>query len=293
MLESVWNSPFEVFIDVTAETSANEIPVEWVTNLLKGLPRNKVENCALLYHYNVNSPYRKQLRTIFRNAKHVGYDMEGRSRFLRGLEDVQRYLDLTDVHLSDNTIALDMQKAIEFAPVWRIISREKRYSVSLRVGQESVQVIYADEHFITATSHTPLCDVIFASDIKEINVSTYVSDENEFIVKGKGLKLLFSSPRKHDIIQAIQAVRAATQDRTPVPLLQRGASPGHLPGTLLNAVFLNLPSEDQAVRLASWNLLCAINKTFHIELKSQLRPAPGTARGRKISLTFRPLRPAA
>ena len=105
-MESVWNSPYEVFIDVTAETSANEVPVEWVANLLRGLPRVKVENCALLYHYNVNTPYRRQLRTIFRHAKHVGYDMEARSRFLRGLDDVQRFLDLTDVHLSDNTSML-------------------------------------------------------------------------------------------------------------------------------------------------------------------------------------------
>jgi hypothetical protein len=35
-----------------------------------------------------------------------------------------------------------MQKAIEFEPVWRIITREKRSSVSIKVGQESVQVIY-------------------------------------------------------------------------------------------------------------------------------------------------------
>ena len=103
MLESVWNNPYEVFIDVTAETSANEVPVEWVANLLMGLPRAKAENCTMLYHYNVNSPYRRQLRTIFRQAKYVGYDMESRSRFLRGLDDLQRFLDLTDVHLSDNT----------------------------------------------------------------------------------------------------------------------------------------------------------------------------------------------
>jgi hypothetical protein len=77
--------------------------VEWVTNLLRGLPRNKAENCALIYHYNVNTPYRRQLRTIIRNAKNVGFDMESRSRFLRGLEDMQRYLELTEVRLSENT----------------------------------------------------------------------------------------------------------------------------------------------------------------------------------------------
>ena len=103
MLESVWSNPFEVFVDVTAEIPVNEVPVEWVTNLLRALPRAKAENCAMIYHYNVNTPYRRQIRTIFRNAKHVGYDMEGRSRFLRGLEDVQRFLDLTEVKLSENT----------------------------------------------------------------------------------------------------------------------------------------------------------------------------------------------
>jgi neurofibromin 1 len=70
-------------------------------------------------------------------------------------------------------------------------------------------------------------------------------------------------------------VRAATQDRNPVPLTQRGARPGSLPGTLLNAVFLNLPSDDRAVRLASWNLLCALRKAYHLEMARQLRPAPG------------------
>jgi Divergent CRAL/TRIO domain len=212
VLESVWNSPYEIFIDVTAETSANEVIVEWVSNLLRGLPRHKVENCHMLYHYNVNTPYRRHLRTIFRHAKHVGFDMEQRSKFLRGLDDVQRYLDLTDVRLSENTIALEMQNALVFEPVWRIITREKRSAVSIKVGQESVQVIYvclrlkrsniqSDEQQVTSTSRTPLCDVIFAVDIDEINVSSYVGDENEFVLKGKGIRLVFSSQKRHDIIQ--------------------------------------------------------------------------------------------
>ena len=77
------------------------------------------------------------------------------------------------------------------------------------------------------------------------------------------------------ISQAIQAVRAATQNRNPVPHTQRGARPESLPGTLLNAVFLSLPSEDQNERLAAWNLLCAICKAYHIDLTKHLYPAPG------------------
>ena len=79
----------------------------------------------------------------------------------------------------------------------------------------------------------------------------------------------------HAKSQAIQAVRAATQDRKPVLLTPRGVRPGSLPGTLLNAVFLNLPSDDQAVRLSAWNLLCALNKAYHIDMAKQLRPAQG------------------
>jgi hypothetical protein len=122
-----------------------------------------------------------------------------------------------------------------------------------------------------------LCDVIFAVDIDEINVSSYTKDENEFVLKGKGVRLVFSSPKRHDIIQAIQAVRAHTQDRNPVSLTQRGARPESLPGTLLNAVLLNLPSDDQMTRVSAWNLLCALNKAYHIDAAKQLRPAPGTA----------------
>jgi hypothetical protein len=55
---------------------------------------------------------------------------------------------------------------------------------------------------VTSTSYTPLCDVIFAVDIDEINVSSYISDDNEFVLKGKGIRLVFSSPKRHDIIQA-------------------------------------------------------------------------------------------
>jgi len=102
-----------------------------------------------------------------------------------------------------------------------------------------------------------------------------VSDENEFVLKGKGIRLVFSSPKRHDIIQAIQSVRASTQYKNPVPLTQKGVRSGSLPGTLLNAVFLNLPSEDPLVRQASWNLLCALSKAYHIEAARPLHPAPG------------------
>ena len=114
-------------------------------------------------------------------------------------------------------VALEMQNALVFEPVWRIITREKRSAVSIKVGQESVQVIYvrvyfdktdfqAEEQQVTSTSRTPLCDVIFAVDIDEINVSSYVSDENEFVLKGKGIRLVFSSPKRHDIIQVCNSL---------------------------------------------------------------------------------------
>jgi hypothetical protein len=58
---------------------------------------------------------------------------------------------------------------------------------------------------VSSIHNTPLCDVIFAVDIDEINVSSYVSDENEFVLKGKGIRLVFSSPKKHDIIQVFRS----------------------------------------------------------------------------------------
>jgi len=37
-----------------------------------------------------------------------------------------------------------MQAALAFEPVWRIITRERRLAVSIKVGQESVQVLYVN-----------------------------------------------------------------------------------------------------------------------------------------------------
>ena len=82
------------------------MPLEWLTTLMESLPRTKLQNLTVIYHYNVNTPYRRHLRPLIRNAKLLGFDLEARSRFLRGLDSVQRYLDLTDVHLSDNTSTL-------------------------------------------------------------------------------------------------------------------------------------------------------------------------------------------
>jgi hypothetical protein len=39
-----------------------------------------------------------------------------------------------------------MQAALAFEPVWRIITRERRLAVSIKVGQESVQVLYVTRY---------------------------------------------------------------------------------------------------------------------------------------------------
>jgi len=102
-LESVWANPFEIFIDVTGQTPSNEVPPEWVIHLVRNLPRSRMENCAVVYHYNINTSYRRQLRTIFREVQAGGFDIEGRSRCLRGLDDIEQYIELSNCTLSDAT----------------------------------------------------------------------------------------------------------------------------------------------------------------------------------------------
>jgi hypothetical protein len=173
------------------------------------------------------------------------------------------------------TVALDLQSALLFKPVCRITARDKRSSVSIKVGKDSVQIIYAELQPIGGILRVPTCDVIFAVDIEEINVSSYVDDENEFVLKGRGVRLIFSSPKRHDIIQAIQNIKASARDRNPMPLAKRGMRAGSLPGALLNASFLYLPHDDQDIRLAAWNLLCTLSKAYHIEPNKQFQPASG------------------
>jgi neurofibromin 1 len=70
----------------------------------------------------------------------------------------------------------------------------------------------------------------------------------------------------------LQAARAKARHTKSKQPLERSLKPKDVPGTLTNMALLNLASEDPDLRLASYNLLCALSLVFNFEMNNQLLP---------------------
>ncbi|RKO91665.1 hypothetical protein BDK51DRAFT_19343, partial [Blyttiomyces helicus] len=79
------------------------------------------------------------------------------------------------------------------------------------------------------------------------------------------------------IVQAIRAAKARFLLSRPsnVGADRRHLRPSDVPGTLLNMALLNLGSDDANLRLASYNLLCALGSSFEFDVVNQLLTAKG------------------
>jgi neurofibromin 1 len=62
----------------------------------------------------------------------------------------------------------------------------------------------------------------------------------------------------------------------PNNISERTIRPNDVPGRLLNMALLNIGSDDPNLRLAAYNLLCALSITFHFDLNNQLLDAKGS-----------------
>lgn len=121
-------------------------------------------------------------------------------------------------------------------------------------------------------------DIFRLTDVEEANPSFYTDDENAFGIKTDNGKvpMYFTSPRKNDILQTLKTSKAKySKDNKPSKTSERTIRPEDVPGTLLNISLMNIASSDQSLRLAAYNLLCALCQTFGFNLDRPFVSAKG------------------
>lgn len=69
-MERSLNKPVELLFDVTQFGPSNEIPNQWLNQLLQLLPPDVHENIATVYIYNANSHLRKYTKKLPRPLTH-------------------------------------------------------------------------------------------------------------------------------------------------------------------------------------------------------------------------------
>lgn len=278
----MWHRPFGILIDATCYNGQNEPQDALFRKLDLLTPTELSKQLSRVYVYNMNSAFRKCFRRILRLAaksensafhpKNVDYHLIG------SLQDLQAHFHLSQLHLPKETISVVTDTRYVFQPITRLSKTKGKIEVVIKVGSQFVQVTTTKKQEVVPglRLHATVNDIFRLSEVDEAPTSIQTEDDSAFGLRTENGKIVmyFTSPRKPDVLQAIRGAKAKYgKELRTLKSFERLVRPQDVPGTLLNIAFTNMASADQVLRLAAYNLLCALCRAFRFAADSKFMSA--------------------
>ncbi|KAF8455245.1 hypothetical protein BDZ91DRAFT_746797 [Kalaharituber pfeilii] len=274
----LWHKPFAVLVDATCYSMNNEFSDEFFRKLDGIMPPELAHSFNRFYVYNMNSLYRKNFRKTLRHAlkdPKSSLNPQNIEIYLLGnLTELQMHFHLGSLHLPKETISLVTDARHVFQPVTRLSKNKGRIEVVMKVGSQYLQISTTKKQDILPQSQPRMQalvnDIFRLSDVEEANTTIHLSDEKDvFGIKTDNGKTVtyFSSPKRAEILGRIKSAKSKhSRETKPSKLNERTIRPEDVPGTLLNIALMNMASNNRALRLAAYNLLCSLCQAFNFNL---------------------------
>ncbi|KAF4630487.1 hypothetical protein G7Y89_g7653 [Cudoniella acicularis] len=274
----MWHRPFGILIDATCYNGQNEPQDSLFRQLDLLTPTELSKQLSRVFVYNMNSAFRKCFRRILRLAakseisafhpKNVDYHLIG------SLQDLQAHFHLSQLHLPKETISVVTDTRYVFQPITRLSKTKGKVEVVIKVGSQFVQVTTTKKQEVVPglRLHATVNDIFRLSEVDEAPTSIQTEDDSAFGLRTENGKIVmyFTSPRKPDVLQAIRGAKSKYgKELRTLKSFERLVRPQDVPGTLLNIALTNMASSDQILRLASYNLLCALCRAFKFAADSK------------------------
>jgi neurofibromin 1 len=197
------------------------------------------------------------------------------------LQDLQAHFHLSQLHLPKETISVVTDTRYQFQPIIRLSKTKGKIEVIIKVGSQFVQVTTMKKQEVVPglRLHATVNDIFRLSEVDEAPTSIQTEDDSAFGLRTENGKIVmyFTSLRKPDVLQAIRSAKAKFgKELRALKSFERLVRPQDVPGTLLNIALTNMASCDQVLRLASYNLLCALCRTFKFAADSKFMNAKGS-----------------
>ncbi|KAI7901148.1 uncharacterized protein BX663DRAFT_457281 [Cokeromyces recurvatus] len=274
-VERASNKSFELVLDMTLFSSMNEIPIQYINQIIQLLPFNASDNLASILMYNPNSHLRKYVKRLSRPLSHK---MTKRLSFAVTLTELYEFINPSEVRLPKSTTSLDTEPCHVFHPVNKLSQYKMNIPITIKVNSLYIQVMTVRKQEFLYGVSTIINDVYAIADIEDLTmINNSRSQENayEFHFKyNKGnTHHIFSSLKREIIINTIRHNKRRLEMTKPSNISERTIRPNDVPGRLLNMALLNIGSNDPSLRLAAYNLLYALSITFHFEVGNQLLDA--------------------
>lgn len=167
-----------------------------------------------------------------------------------------------------------------FQPVTRLSKTKGKIEVVIKVGSQFVQVTTVQkQEIVPVRLHATVNDLFRLSEVDEAPTSIQTEDDSAFGLRTESGKIVmyFKSPKRNDIVATIRSAKLKQgRDQKHSAIFERLIRPQDVPGTLLNIAFANMASNDSALRVSSYNLLCALCQAFGFVSDANFVAAQGT-----------------
>ncbi|KAF9111158.1 Ras GTPase activating protein ira2 [Mortierella sp. AM989] len=274
LLEPVANKSFDLVVDVTGFAPSNEISDHHISQFLQLLPVDTALGLCNLYFINVNTAFKRYTNSL---SRQVTSKIAKRIIFPSGLHELSEFISPSELRLPKSTTSLEADANISIVGVNKLAPGTPPTPVMLKIGHEAIQIVMQKKQEIFSGMSCQFNDVYHISELDDISKAHSRGDDGEFfIIYQEGtMSMTFTSPKRDQIISAIAKAKQRHLTSKPPNLNARVIRPNDVPGTLLTMAMFNLSSPDHALRLASYNLLCALSDTFKFDTGNQLLSAKG------------------
>ncbi|KAG1177602.1 hypothetical protein G6F70_005649 [Rhizopus microsporus] len=277
ILEASSNKSFEVLVDCTLFSNNNEVPSQWINQLMQLLSSDIMGSFAALHVYNSNSYLRTYLKKI--EVQQLPHKLSKKTSFTATLSELQEYIQASEIKLPKLTIGLETEPSAVFFPVYKIIQYRANIPLTIKVSAEYIQIMTVRKQEISYGVHAVINDVYHISEVEQVAIVQHehqgAEQINEFTFKTSRDNVIstFSSPKREAIVNTVRQSKRRYNSSRPTNITERTIRPKDVPGRLLNMALLNLGSDDPNLRLSSYNLLYALSRAFNFDVGKQLLDA--------------------
>lgn len=190
------------------------------------------------------------------------------------LQDLQVHFHLSQLHLPKETISVVTETRYMFQTITRLSKSKGKVEVVIKVGSQFLQITTVKKQEVLSGLRlsSVINDIFRLSDIEEAS-TPQAEDDSNFGLRADGGKIVmfFTSSKRADILQTIRGAKTIHgKDSRMVKPVERLVRPQDVPGTMLNLALTNLSSPYHVLRLASYNLLGALCRSFDFGVSGRL-----------------------
>ncbi|KAG6021606.1 hypothetical protein E4U40_005170 [Claviceps sp. LM458 group G5] len=239
----LWHQPFGLLIDATCYNGRIEPADDFFSKLEVLTPSELARNLSRIYIYNMNSAF--------------------------NLSDLQIPFYLNQLHLPQETISVVTETRFMFESITRLSKSKGEVDVVIKIGNQFVQITTVKKQEVLSGFRISsiINDIFRLSDVDEATTiaAFQAANETSFGLRADGGRtiMFFSSPQRAEILQTIRGAKAKLGKDNRFPRPAGGLiRPQDVPGTMLNLALTNMSSPYHVLRLASYNLLGALCRSF-------------------------------